>query len=431
MKTLKKIMLLVFVSYLIIGCEKKSNQVTEQNDYNKYLDNNDTKSLEFAKGEIDFWQKKFDAAPNQITFLSQIATNYSKLFEITGNIDYLIKTEELLLKSNETFKYSSVGTIRSLGRNYISQHRFKEALILANKALAIGEGIKETRKLLFDVNMELGNYAEAEKNLNDIKDFRDFDYLIRISKWSDHKGDLKTAISFMEKAKVIVEDNDNKDLKIWTYSNLGDLNGHNGNIKASYDYYLNTLAIEPNHSYALKGIAWIAFSYEKNTEEAKRIIDKISKKHDTPDFYLLKSKIADFENNPAEKSKNLEKYFKMLNNTKYGAMYNKYNNLIYADDKSTASKALEIAKIEVNHRPTPDSYDLLAWSYYNLGDAKKAFEIEQKYVVGKSFEPLLNYHLAVIYKANKMFAESKTIKESLKESSFELGPIYTGKIEQL
>jgi hypothetical protein len=46
-----------------------------------------------------------------------------------------------LTQSNEANKYSRVATIRS-GRNYIAQHRFKEALDLANKALAIGEGRK-------------------------------------------------------------------------------------------------------------------------------------------------------------------------------------------------------------------------------------------------------------------------------------------------
>lgn len=424
-------MLFVFTTYCIVSCESRSHQVTNSKDYDRYLNSKENESLDFAKGEVDFWQKKFDTAPNQTSYLSQIASNYSKLFEITGNIDYLITTEKLLIQSNEAMKYSSTGTIRSLARNYISQHRFKEALVLANKALAIGDGMMDTQKLLFDVNMELGNYKAAEANLNFIKDFRDFDFLIRLSKWSDHKGDLKTAIVFMEKAKAVAEANDNKSLKIWTYSNLGDLNGHAGNIKASYDYYLKTLAIEPNHSYALKGIAWIAFSHEKNTEEAKRIIAAISKKHDTPDFYLLKSKIAEYENNTSDKKENLEKYFKMVDNPGYGAMYNKYNVLIYSDDKTTASKALEIAKIEINHRPTPDSYDLLAWSYYNLGDVAKAYEISQKHVFGKSHEPMLNYHLAEIYKANNRLETAKKIKEDLEGSTYELGPNYTAKIAQL
>ncbi|KAB1157858.1 tetratricopeptide repeat protein [Flavobacterium luteum] len=425
---MRTIAILVFTAFLIISCTSKSNTVTAQKDYNKYLEIKDNKSRDFAQNEINFWQKKYDKAPNQTSYLSLLASNYSKLFENTGDVKYLYKAETLLLQVNKEYHYETVAPIRSLGRNYISQHRFREALILANKALAIGEGMKETQKLLFDVNMELGNYTEAEKNLAAINDKTDFDYLIRVSKWNDHLGDLKTAITFMEKAKDIAIINDNKSLKIWTFSNLGDLNGHEGNIQKSYEYYLKTLEIEPNNSYALKGIAWIAFSHEKNTKEATRIIDNISKRHHTPDFYLLKAQIAEFENNEVLKNENVTAYFNMLKTINYGAMYNKYNTLIYADDKITATKALQIAKIEVEHRPTPDSYDLLAWSYYNLGDAKKALEIEQKYVVGKSFEPKLNYHLATIYKANNLTTKIAPIKEELLKSTFELGPNLEKKI---
>jgi tetratricopeptide (TPR) repeat protein len=428
MKTLSALLLALL---MMSSCNQKSNTVTSQKDYNQYLEINDNKSRDFVQGEINFWQKKFDAAPNQISYLSLLASNYSKLFENTGNVKYLYKAEQLLLKSNETYKYSSVGTIRSLGRNYISQHRFKEALLLANKALAIGEGMKETQKLLFDVNMELGNYADADKNLKYLTNSKDFDYLIRVSKWNDHLGNLKAAISLMEKAKDIAISNENKSLQIWTYSNLGDLNGHAGNIQKSYEYYLKTLELEPNNIYALKGIAWIAFSYELNTVEAKRIVDNISKRHHTPDFYLLKAQIAEYENNTVVKKKNLTSYFQMLYTINYGAMYNKYNALIYADDKNTASKALEIAKIEIDNRPTPDSYDLLAWSYYNLGDSKKALEIAEKYVVGKSFEPKLNYHLAIIYKANNEMAKIAPIKKELLSSIYELGPNLEKKIINL
>ena len=161
------------------------------------------------------------------------------------------------------------------------------------------------------------------------------------------------------------------------------------------------------------------------------IIDIISKTHNTPDFYLLKAQIAEYENNSISKTKNLTAYFNMLNHINYGAMYNKYNALVYADNKATASKALEIAKIEIDHRPTPDSYDLLAWSYYNLGNSKKALEIAQKYVAGKSFEPKLNFHLATIYKANNLTEKIAPIKEELLKSTFELGPNLEQKIISL
>lgn len=431
MKTLKKLPFLVFTILFIFGCETTPKQITQKADYEKYLTLKDNKSITFAQNEIDFWQKKFDAAPNQISYLSQIASNYSTLFEYTGDIKNLYKTEELLIKSNEAYNYSRVSTIRSLARNYISQHRFKEALALANKALAIGEGKKETQKLLFDVQIELGNYTEAVKNLNAIRDMNDFDYLIRLAKWNDHKGDLKTAITFMEKARTIAEKENNKVLKIWSYSNLGDFYGHAGKIQESYDSYLKTLALDPNYSYALKGIAWIVFSKERNTKEANRIIDAITSTHNTPDFYLLKSQIAQFEGNKSEEIKNKNAYFSMMEKNNYGAMYNKYNVLIYADDKQSTSKALEIAKIEVNHRPTPDSYDLLAWSYLNIGQNKKALEIAQNHVVGKSHEPKVQYHLAMIYKANNLAQKVIPIKEELLSSLYELGPNFEKKVSQL
>lgn len=431
MKTLKTLSFLVFTILFIFGCDTKSEQITKSEDYNKYLTLKENKSMSFAHKEIDFWQKKFDAAPNQISYLSQLASNYSMLFEHTGNINNLYKTEELLTKANEANNYSRVSTIRSLARNYISQHRFKEALELANKALAIGEGKKETQKLLFDIQMELGNYPEAVKNLNAIRDMNSFDYLIRLAKWNDHKGDLNTAITFMEKARDIAEKDDNKTLKIWSYSNLGDFYGHAGRIQESYDSFLKTLALDPKYSYALKGIAWIVFSKERNTKEANRIIDAIAVTHNTPDFYLLKSQIAQFEGNKNEEMKNRNAYFSMMENNNYGAMYNKYNALIYADDKQTVQKALEIAKIEVEHRPTADSYDLLAWSYLNVGENKKALEIAQNHVVGKSFEPKVQYHLAMIYKSNNLALKTKPIKEELLSSMYELGPNFDKKVNQL
>jgi hypothetical protein len=67
----------------------------------------------------------------------------------------------------------------------------------------------------------------------------------------------------------------------------------------------------------------------------------------------------------------------------------------------------------------------------NLGQNKKALEIAQKYVVGKSFEPKVQYHLAMIYKMNNFHKKIKPIKEELLSSTYELGPILEKKVMQL
>ncbi|GIZ07648.1 hypothetical protein FUMI01_03750 [Flavobacterium sp. UMI-01] len=387
--------------------------------------------LDFTVEEIKFWEDKYAADTVQKSYLGIIASKYTARFQQTASINYLYQAEELLVKANQARNYKNVGSLRALARNYIAQHRFKEALLLAQKALAIGESQMESRKLLFDVQMELGNYNEAQTHLEAIKDMKDYDYLIRLAKWNDHIGDLDTAISFMEKAKTIAEKEKNKVLKIWSYSNIADFYGHAGRISDSYAYYLKTLAIDPNNAYALKGIAWIVFSYERNIPEAKRIISAIEKNYDAPDFLLLKSEMASFEGNKEEAEKFKNAYFEKLSKDNYGAMYNKYNALLYAENQATVAKALEIAKTEVQHRPTPESYDLLAWSYLKDGDAKKALEIANTKVAGQSYEPIIQYHLAMIYKTNQQIDKIPQLKKELEGSIYELGPEFEAKIKQL
>ena len=181
---------IILFTISISSCTNEKSKITNVSDYNTYLNISENKNIQLANTEIDFWQKKYDAAPNQTSYLSQLAGYYTSLFETTFEVNHLYKAEELLVKVNTDLKYTEVGPIRSLAKNYITQHRFREALTLANKALKIGEGFKETQKLLFDVNMELGNYTDAKKNLSKFYNTEDFDYLIRMAKWNDHIGDL-------------------------------------------------------------------------------------------------------------------------------------------------------------------------------------------------------------------------------------------------
>lgn len=421
---------LQLVFFTSCNTKQEPSKVTNYEDYNAYLEL-DNSVLDKAQSEKKFWKEKLEKNPTQHTYLQPLAAANNQLFDVTGNIEYLKEAETYLLKANEIAKENNASLLRGLARNYITQHRFKEALTVLKKAEKNGENLKGTQKMLFDVHLELGNVTLAENYLNEITNMNDFDYLIRLSKWSDHKGDLDAAIKYMEKAKSKAEEANNKGLKLWSYSNLADYYGHAGRIQDSYEHYLKTLALDPNYNYALKGIAWITFSYEKDIERTNEILDAISAKHLTPDIYLFKADVADYQSNEAEKEKNMNAYFELIRTNNYGVMYHKYNTLIYAERPNTKEKALELAKEEVANRPTAGSYDLLAWTYLENGDAKKALDIAQKHVIGKTHEPEAQYHIAKIYKANNMTEEATKLKQALSESVFELGPNMEDKIASL
>lgn len=417
----------IFIVVTLLSCN--SNKITNQADYSQYL-STEIDSNELLQ-DVDFWTNKIENSSSSYAYLISRANANTKVFNVTGNIDYLIKAEEDLLEANKIVKDSDAGLLKNIAVNYISQHRFKEALSLLKKAEANGAKLNGTKKMLFDVHLELGNYIYAEAYLNDIKNTSSFDYLIRLSKFEDHQGNLEGAIENMEKAMAIAEASNLKGMKLWSYTNIADFYGHAGEIEKSYTYYLKALELDPHNAYAKKGIAWIVYSYENNPEEALSILNHVTSYHNTPDYDLLKADIAEFKNDTDLKAQSLKNYQTAVNNKLYGAMYNKYNVMVFTEDLLLPERALEIAKQEIENRPTPQSYDLLAWSYFRNGDVEKANQIIEDYVDGKTFEPSVLYHVAEIYKAAGKTDEVKPLKKELMASLYELGPLMKQKVKQL
>ncbi|WP_242206602.1 tetratricopeptide repeat protein [Aestuariivivens insulae] len=423
--------LIACMALLLSSCDKEPKLITNQADYNKYLEVVENEMLQLAYEDLEFWEKKLEKDSNQFPYLVKAAASQTLIFNETGNIEALIDAEKKLIEANTRTGFATAAYLRALARNYIAQHRFKEALELLNTAEGNGEKLLATQKMCFDVHLELGNTKEAKAYLDKIENYKDFDFLIRLSKWSDHEGDLDHAILYLKKALEIAEASNYKSLMQWSYTNLADYYGHDGQIQNAYNHYLKALELNPNDAYAKKGIAWIVYSHERNPKEALRILNAVSQSHNSPDYHLLKAEIAEYMGDLNAKEQYLKAYTNAVKRKDYGVMYNKYNALVYAEDYNVPQEAAKIALEEIKNRPTPQSYDLLAWAYYNHGNKSEALNIMETHVVGKTFEPDVLFHLAKIYKDNGKLTEAKALKRELLESTFELGPLMAKKIKNI
>ncbi|OUS02143.1 cell surface protein [Flavobacteriales bacterium 33_180_T64] len=424
--------MLAIVLVLYTSCSTTPNtQITDVADYNAYLDISENESLKLAQQDQIFWSQKLEKTPNQFPYMGKLAASYTALFTETGQIEYLKKAETQWLNANALTQQKNPSYLKSLAYNYISQHKFKAALELLTKAEVLGENLQETRKMLFDVHLELGNYETAQSYLTSFENFSDFDYLIRLSKFSDHKGNLDAAIKYMEQAMVIAEASNLKHLKQWSYTNIADFYGHGGDIEKSYTYFLKALELNPNDAYAKKGIAWIVYSHERHPNEALRILSTVTKNYHAPDYYLLKAKIAQFINEDTIAKAELTLYKNAMQNTAYGNMYNAYNVLLFTDENTNTDTAIAMAKQEVSNRPTPQSYDLLAWSYFKSGNLDAALRIVDNHIMNKTYEPKTLYHVAEIYKTAGQNHHVKLLKEELLASIYELGPTLESEILKL
>ena len=422
---MKNVFASLCLSLLLLGCNKQGDKdvtfTTNPIDYTSFLQADPIKSYAAALEEKEFWSKRLGSDSTGVGDLGPLAGAYSKLFETSGDIQYLKDAEQVYKKAITVAAIKiQDGYKRALAKNYITQHRFKDAITLLEESYAGISNKHATELLLFDCYLEVGAYSKALQFLKKIENINQFDYLIRISKWSDHQGDLSAAIRYMQKALVIANSRKNLALQIWTNSNIADYYGHQGDIKASYNHYLKTLALQPDNAYAKKGIAWILYSKEYNTAQASELIDHLLANHNLPDYYLLKAEMASYQGDSVLSEEYMQQFFTLANNPLYGDMYNTHK--IMALVKTDPYKALQLALKEVDNRTTPQSYQLLALAQLASNLKQEALATITSFVAGKTSDPMALLHSAQVYKANGMLDKVTALKTTLLPARYELGP---------
>lgn len=412
---------------------KKSSKIAQEKDYISYMNlEADAASPKFKQLEeqLSFWSKKLAKEPNSGLYKLKMAYVLAERFKAKGDIEDIHRSDDLLKDALTKSLLKKSAYYHALSKNAITQHQFKEALAYADLGLKTKEAIDVSQFMRFDALMELGDLEAAEAALSvKNEDENTFDYLIRKSKLQDAKGDLVGATITLESTKKWVEDFQNPTLYCWVMSNLGDMYGHGGNVEKSYAYYLKTLQMNPSHYYALKGIAWITFSNDKDTKQTKKILDYLKKVQPSPDLELFSAEIASFEGDEVVARQHLTAFTKAVQQEKYGQMYDSYLADVFLQDKKRIEEAKYYVEREIEHRPTPHSFLLLARYHAERGDTAKAMEIVKRHVEGKTEEPNALYHIGMIAQMSGNKNMAKDYLRTASEASFELGPIIANDIQ--
>ncbi|MBN8673679.1 MAG: hypothetical protein J0L56_06070 [Chitinophagales bacterium] len=427
---MKKILILPFGILLALASCMKKKDIANPADYAVFLkDGILDQPKQQAGREINFWQQRLQKDTGSYVNMLQLASAYLQSFKLSGDIAALKKGDSLLKGSSARLKDSDPEILFAISQTAITQHQFHNAAFY-NAAAEKAEGDRFINRLLdFDAGMETGNYKDAVLQLASLSDKSSFDYLIRKAKLEDHNGNLDGAIELMEQAFDKVKDK-KRSLYCWTLSNLGDMYGHAGQIEKAYNSYLKVLQKDSSYLYALKGIAWIAYAHDNNTKEAKKIIQFLLSQTKMPDLWLTLAEMEEWEGNTAKSESYSRQFLQEVVQPGYGDMYNKYLIHLYTEQLKDYDKALALAKKEVSNRPTPETYDWLAWVYYNKGEKEKAYAIVSTHVYGQTFEPNAMLHTGFIFAANQQEGKAREILEECLDSFFELGPVTTKKIKE-
>jgi len=403
--------------------DNTSSTITSAAHYDTFLKAIKNSAPDTNQQLIDSLALVVTANPGFVVDAAKLAALHNARYDTTGDVDALLSFVRFRESTARNTAIKPENSYRLLAQAYIKQHAFKKADSVMKSFTAVYSS-PASKMVQYDVAMETGDYAFAKTLLDSLRNTTDYNYLIRAAKYNDYDGNLKNTIQLLEQATAIAQKSGTPAQQLWAYTNLADYYGHYGAIDKSYNHYLKALAIDPTNHYCLKGIAWIAYSYDDKPAEALRILEQLKETHKIPDYDLLMAEVYEYMGNGKKAQAHKRLFLEEVASIKYGGMYNLYKiEQGLAGTKQQQQAALILAQQEMNSRATPETYAYLAQALLVNGQTAQALDIIKNRVAGKTHEPVAALQMAQVYKAYRNNEKLAILKEDLLGTRFEMGPV--------
>ncbi len=178
---------------------------------------------------------------------------YQQRARETGDPTYYTKSDGTLhkaqsLEPKDAFVYSGLGSLA------LSRHRFREALVLGQKAHRLAPTIARNYGVVGDALIELGRYRQAFRAFDTMNRLRpSLSSYARVSYGRELIGDTAAAIRAMKLA--VDAATDTAEPTAWTHVQLGKLYFNHGRFAAAEREYRLANRVFPNYAYGLDALA--------------------------------------------------------------------------------------------------------------------------------------------------------------------------------
>jgi len=333
---------------------------------------------------IKFFQWKVSQDPDDFFNYDRLGAAYIQKSRETGDITYFDLARKTLEKSLEleSTDAKAAPATKHLATVYFSEHRFADALALAQKALALNPDDLTPWALIGDAQCEMGDYDKAWESyarLRDPKaspsDAAGLEYL-RVNRESSRaflSGNTKAAIAKMQCAvEASIEAGMAKENIAWSQFTLGEdyfLAGDLPHAKAAYESSLKAYA---NYHRGLSGLGKVAAA-EGHFAEAIGFFQRAVAVIPLPAYIAALGDVYTKSGDAAEAQKQyaLVEYIARLSAANQVA-YNRELAMFYADHDTHLPEALALARKEFDIRHDIFTWDALAWALYKNNQPQEA-----------------------------------------------------------
>jgi tetratricopeptide (TPR) repeat protein len=360
---------------------------------------------------IQFYQHRIARDPDDFAPYNQLAATYLQKARETGDPSYYHLAEKALRKSLELVSNqpAAAPALTYLATVSLAKHQFREALQLAQQALALDPGNLSPNAIIGDVCLDLGEYEKALHAYQQLQGQRTpFAFSSRLAYWRFLHGDTHGALQLMHTAieKAVTERVPAENLA-WSHTEQGDLFFHIGEIVKAETAYQSALTAYFQYHRALAGLARVRTAQQRYAE-AIELYKQALAVVPFPDYAAALGDLYAKIGSPAEAQKQytLVEYIGLLSAINQ-TMYNRELALFYADHDLKLTEALTFAQKELEVRQDIYTYDVLAWVLYKNGKWQEADTAMRKALRLGTKDARLFFHAGMIAYRLERYEEAR------------------------
>jgi tetratricopeptide (TPR) repeat protein len=333
-------------------------------------------SREGLAQRITEMEARLSARPDDLGAAVLLSDALMRQSRVTGRTGFTMRAEQVLKQALREDP-GNYDVRRMQATLYLSQHRFAEALAIAERCRIERPDDPVTYGVLGDAHLELGEYDEA---------FEAFDRMMRLrpnaasyaraSYARELQGDLAGALEAMRMAASASEGGDLEGVA-WYHAHVGELLLHlNRTTDAMEEFSIASQAF-PGHPFAVVGYAKAIESLGR-VDEARALLEDLVQRTPTPDVYARLGDMAMKAGRSADATRSYA-----LAEAMWRSDTPEPKNLarFLADRGERTAEAVAIAEDALRLRHDIFTQDALAWAYFKAGriaEAKQTIVLAQR-----------------------------------------------------
>ena len=313
----------------------------------------------------------------------------------TGDGAYYGRAEAACQKALELAP-NNYAALRLVSWVYSGQHRFREALAAARRALERDAKDPLNYGTLGDALLELGDYREGAQAIQKMVDLRpDVSSYTRAAYVRELFGDVPGAIEIMSMAVRAASSRDHEQ-NAWCRVQLGNLFFQAGRLADAESQYQAALQIFPNYHFAFTGLGRVRAAQEE-FEEAIRFYRASVDLVPTHEAVFGLADLYTHLERPTEAARQFElvETIEKINQAN-GVQPEAQLAMFYADHGLKLAEALKIVRQQARERRDVRTMDALAWVLFKNGKTKEALQASQQALRLGTKDPLMLYHQGMI-----------------------------------